>query len=51
MPGMDLNATPETTGLLVATPPPRVPIGVRLRTQLFASPGTAVVTFVVATPD
>jgi general L-amino acid transport system permease protein len=44
---VDVNATPETTGLLVATPPPRVPILVRLRTQLFASPGTAAVTFVL----
>jgi general L-amino acid transport system permease protein len=47
MPGLDVHATPETTAIRVVTAPPAVPLGVRLRAGLFASPVAALVTLVL----
>jgi len=44
---LDVNATPETTGVRVATAPPVVPLAVRLRAGLFASPLAAAVTLLL----
>src|SRR5689334_12786914 len=44
---LDVEPTPETTPVRVATPPPAVPVGTRLRAGLFASPAAATVTLLL----
>jgi general L-amino acid transport system permease protein len=45
---MDVNAASESTAIRVATAPPVVPLGMRLRAGLFRSPVATVVTLLLA---